>query len=54
VPIIALTANAISGMREMFLSKGFDDYIVKPIDIAYLDKAMARWIPEDKQSPGPA
>jgi signal transduction histidine kinase/CheY-like chemotaxis protein len=32
VPIIALTANALAGMREMFLSKGFSDYLAKPIE----------------------
>ncbi|MDR0585167.1 MAG: response regulator, partial [Treponema sp.] len=36
IPIIALTANAVSGMREMFLEKGFNDYISKPIEIAKL------------------
>jgi CheY-like chemotaxis protein len=47
VPIIALTANAISGMREMFLENGFSDYISKPIDITKLDKLVAAWIKED-------
>jgi CheY-like chemotaxis protein len=49
VPIIALTANAISGMKEMFLLKGFNDYLSKPIEITKLDEILALWIPGDKQ-----
>jgi signal transduction histidine kinase/CheY-like chemotaxis protein/HPt (histidine-containing phosphotransfer) domain-containing protein len=49
VPIIALTANAISGMRDMFLEKGFNDYISKPIEIAKLDEVISRWIPAEKR-----
>ena len=49
LPIIALTANAVSGMKEMFLEKGFNDYISKPIEIVKLDEAMARWIPPEKR-----
>jgi CheY-like chemotaxis protein len=49
VPILALTANAVSGMKEMFLAKGFNDYLSKPIEIAKLDKMMSRWIPAEKQ-----
>jgi CheY-like chemotaxis protein len=52
IPIIALTANAISGMREMFLENGFNDYISKPIDINNLDEMMARWIPAEKRKAG--
>ncbi|MDR2143166.1 MAG: response regulator [Treponema sp.] len=49
VPIIALTANAIAGSREMFLEKGFNDFIPKPIDIKRLDTALNHWI-KDKQN----
>jgi HPt (histidine-containing phosphotransfer) domain-containing protein len=36
-------------MREMFLEKGFNDYLSKPIEISNLDKIAARWIPAEKQ-----
>jgi CheY-like chemotaxis protein len=46
IPIIALTANAISGVREMFLQNGFDDYLFKPIDTVKLNAVLERWIPK--------
>jgi PAS domain S-box-containing protein len=49
VPIIALTANAIAGSREMFLENGFNDFIPKPIDIKRLDMVLNQWI-RNKQS----
>jgi signal transduction histidine kinase/CheY-like chemotaxis protein/ligand-binding sensor domain-containing protein len=49
VPIIALTANAVSGMKEMFLEKGFNDFLSKPIDVSKLDELMGTWIPKDKR-----
>jgi signal transduction histidine kinase/CheY-like chemotaxis protein len=52
VPIIALTANAISGMREMFIEKGFSDFLAKPIDIGKLDEMLDRWIPKWKREQG--
>ncbi len=44
VPIIALTANALVGNEEMFLSNGFQDFISKPIDMAKLDAVLRRWV----------
>jgi PAS domain S-box-containing protein len=44
VPIIAFTANAITGNEEMFLSKGFQAFISKPIDISRLDAVIKQWI----------
>ncbi|MDR1946984.1 MAG: response regulator [Desulfovibrio sp.] len=49
VPIIAMTANALSGSREKLLSSGFDAYISKPIDIVLLDAILNQWV-RDKQS----
>jgi len=50
IPIIALTANALVGMREMFLGSGLDDFIPKPIDPARLNEVLAMWIPKEKQT----
>ncbi|MDR1446944.1 MAG: response regulator [Treponema sp.] len=44
VPIIALTANALKGNETMFLSRGFNSYITKPIDIFQLDAVLNTWI----------
>ncbi len=45
---IALTANAITGAREMFLSSGFEDYISKPVNSAKLEAMMSRYLPAEK------
>jgi len=49
MPIIALTANAVSGTKEMFLSNGFNDFLSKPIDIIKLNAILAKWLPKEKQ-----
>jgi PAS domain S-box-containing protein len=49
VPIIALTANALTGNERMFLANGFTAFISKPIDVMHLDAALNTWI-RNKQS----
>lgn len=48
VPIIALTANAAPGNREMFLEEGFNDFIAKPIEISVLERVLRRNLPAEK------
>ena len=47
-PVVALTANAISGAREMYISEGFTDYLTKPIEIKQLMAMLMKYIPADK------
>jgi CheY-like chemotaxis protein len=49
IPIIALTANAISGMKEMYLENGFNDFISKPIELSEIERVMHDWIPKEKR-----
>ena len=47
VPIIALTANAISGAKEMYLSKGFSDYLAKPIESDKIEAILLKYLPKE-------
>jgi len=49
VPIIALTANTVCGMREIFLENGFSDLLSKPVEIARLNEILEKWIPREKR-----
>lgn len=48
VPILALTADAVSGAEERFLQYGFADYISKPIDIKKLDEKLKKYLLKEK------
>ncbi len=44
IPIIALTANAITGTEKMFFDNGFQDFLSKPVDIIQLDSILKKWV----------
>ncbi len=48
VPIIALTANAVEGTKEMFCREGMNDFIGKPIEIRILVDKVRQWLPVEK------
>jgi CheY-like chemotaxis protein len=52
LPVVALTANAVSGVREMFIEKGFDDFLAKPVDVSALDDILNKWISKNKRERG--
>lgn len=51
IPIIAMTAHAMLGDREMFLDGGLDDYIAKPVDMAAIELTLARLFPAEENPP---
>nr|WP_297705808.1 response regulator [uncultured Butyrivibrio sp.] len=46
-PVIALTANAISGSREMYYKEGFDNYMSKPVDPVKLEEMILNYLPKE-------
>lgn len=48
VPIIALTANAVEGTKEMFLSEGMNDFVAKPIELRIITSKIKHWLPKEK------
>ena len=47
-PVVALTANALVGAQEMYLSEGFVSYLSKPVKGADLEECLLKILPEDK------
>ena len=48
MPIVALSANAVRGARELFLEAGMNDFVPKPIEMRVMDRVLRKWLPKDK------
>ena len=48
IPIVALSANAVRGARELFLEAGMNDFVPKPIEMRVMDRALRKWLPDEK------
>ena len=48
IPIIALTANAVSGTKELFLNEGMNDFVAKPIEMRTILSKLRTWLPKYK------
>lgn len=46
-PSVALSANVVSGAREMFINSGFDEFIPKPIDVGKMERCLREFLPEE-------
>ncbi len=51
-PVLMLTANAVKGAKEQYLSEGFDDFLTKPIMPDKLDKMILKYLPKELVSEG--
>ena len=51
VPIIAVTASVIDGSEQMFLERGFQAFLPKPIDVIRLDAILRQWISNPNYNP---
>ena len=47
LPIVALTANAVNGVRDMFIREGLNDFLAKPIELSALDRILRNFLPKE-------
>ena len=47
IPVVALTADAVVGVKELLLNNGFSDYVAKPVELSELEKILLKYLPEE-------
>ena len=48
MPIVALSANAVRGAKELFLEAGMNDFVPKPIEMRAMERVLRKWLPDNK------
>ena len=48
LPIIAFTANVVSGVEEYFLKEGLNDFLAKPLEMTDVSQKLRKWLPKEK------
>ena len=47
-PVVVLTANAIAGVREKYIERGFDEYMSKPVEYESIQEMLIKFLPKEK------
>jgi CheY-like chemotaxis protein len=50
LPILALTANVVGDVRDMFMQSGMNDFLSKPLESNEIERVLKEWLPRDKWS----
>jgi CheY-like chemotaxis protein len=50
LPIVALTANVVGDVRDMFIKAGMSDFLTKPLDHTEIVRVLREWLPHGKWS----
>jgi CheY-like chemotaxis protein len=50
LPIVALTANVVGDVRDMFIKSGMNDFLSKPMELIEIERVLREWLPQEKWS----
>jgi CheY-like chemotaxis protein len=50
LPIIALTANVVGDVHDLFIESGMNDFLSKPLDHAEIERVFREWLPKERWS----
>jgi len=48
LPVIALTANVVGDVRDLFIDSGMNDFLSKPLEYTEIERVLMEWLPKEK------